>query len=129
MEPADTPDTTPDEFTVATAVFTEDHVTALFVALDGNTVAVNDFVEPVFNVNDAGERLTDAANTVIVNVHVAVKLPLTVVAVITALPPETAVTTPDELTVALAELELHVTVLLVAFDGATIAVNVRVFVG
>lgn len=123
------PDTTPNELTVATAVFAEDHVTLLFVALDGNTVAISDFVEPVFNVNDVGEILTEAVDTIMVNVHVAVRLPLTVVARMIALPAETAVTTPDEFTVALVELELHTTILLVALDGVTVAVRASVLVG
>jgi hypothetical protein len=96
VEPVDMPDTTPSEFTVAIAVFAEDHVTALFVALEGNTVAISDFVEPAFNVKDVGEILTEAVDTVMVNAHVAVRFPLTVVARMIALPAETAVTTPDE---------------------------------
>jgi antitoxin component of RelBE/YafQ-DinJ toxin-antitoxin module len=129
VEPADIPVTTPNEFTVATAVFAEDHVTVLSVALDGKTVAANDFVTPIFRVHDVGEILTDVADTVIVSVHDAVILPLTVVARITALPAETAVTSPDELTLALAELELHTTVLSVALDGVIAVVSVSVLVG
>lgn len=129
VEPADTPVTTPNEFTVAIAVFAEDHVTDLLVALDGKTVAISCFIEPVFTVKAVGEIVTDATDTVIVSVHVAVRLPLTVVARMIALPAEIAVTTPDELTIALAELELHVTILLVALDGVTDAVSVRVLVG
>ena len=128
-EPTDTPVTAPNEFTVATLVFEEDHITALFVALDGKIDIVNDFVEPVCRVNDAGERLIDVAGTIMVNVHFAVSLPLRVVAVIIALPAETAVTTPDEFTAAFAELELHITVLSVALEGATVAVSMRVLVG
>ena len=45
-------------------------------------------------------------------------------------PALTAVTTPDELTVAMVfEFELHMTDLLVAFDGRTVAVNVLVLPG
>ena len=128
MEPADTPVTTPNEFTVATDVFAEDHATVLMVALDGKTVAINCLVEPVLTVV-VGEILTDTTGTVMVIVHVAVKLPLSVVALITALPAETAVTSPDELTLALVELELHITVLSVALDGITVAVNAIVLVG
>jgi hypothetical protein len=129
VEPADIPDTTPNEFTVATAVFAEDHDTALLVALDGKTVIVNGIVEPEFTVVVVGEILIDVTGTVMVIVHVAVKLPLTFVARITALPAETAVTSPDELTLAFAELELHVTDLSVALDGTTVAVKTRVLVG
>lgn len=110
-------------------MFAEDHVTALFVALDGNTATVNDFVEPTFRANDVGETVTDATDMVIVTVHVAVRFPLTVVALITALPAETAVITPDEFTVAFAEVELHTTVLSVALDGVIVAVSDNVLVG
>src|SRR4051812_45342482 len=55
---------------------------------------------------------------------VSVLPPSCVVTVMVALPPPTAVTSPDELTVATdALLVLHVTFLLVAFDGATVAVS------
>lgn len=100
VEPVDMPVTTPNEFTVATAVFAEDHVTALLVALDGTTIAINCLVEPVFIVVNVGEILNDVTGTLMINVHVATRLPLIVVALITALPAETAVTTPDEFTVA-----------------------------
>jgi hypothetical protein len=129
VEPADIPDTTPNEFTVAIDVFVEDHVTILLVALYGTIVVVNCFVEPEFTVNVIGEILTDATDTIIVNVHVATRLPLVVVTLITALPAETAVTTPDESTVALVELELHVTVLSVALDGIIVAISMSVLVG
>ena len=129
VEPADIPVTSPDEFTVASAVFAEDHVTALLVALDGTIVAVNCLVEPVFTVVDVGEILTDMTGTVMVSVHIAVRLPLMVVALITALPAETAVTIPDESTVAFMELELHVTVLSDALDGVIDAVSASTLVG
>ena len=129
MEPADTPVTTPNEFTVATDVFEEVHVTVLFVALDGTIVAVNCLVEPVFIVVNVGIIVTDVTGTVMVNIQMAVRLPLTVVARIVALPAETLVTIPDELTVALAEVELHVTVLSVALDGVIVGVNASVLVG
>ena len=129
MEPVDIPVTTPNEFTFATDVFAEDHDTVLLVELDGTIVAVNCLVEPVFIVVNIGVIVTDVTGTVMINVHVATRLPLVVVALITALPAETAVTTPDELTIALLELELHVTVLSVALDGITVAVNAIVLVG
>lgn len=128
MEPADIPDTTPNEFTVAIDVFVEDHVTVLLVALDGITMAVNCFVEPVLTVNVIGETLTDVTGTVMVNVHVAAR-PFAVIARIIALPAETAVISPDELTLALAELELHITVLSVALDGKTVAISAKVLLG
>ena len=45
-EPAALPVTTPLVLTVATEVLLEVHVTALFVALEGDTVAVKAFVAP-----------------------------------------------------------------------------------
>jgi hypothetical protein len=45
-EPAVTPVTKPAELTVAIAVLLDVHVTLLFVALEGATVAVNVVVEP-----------------------------------------------------------------------------------
>ncbi len=129
VEPADTPVTTPNEFTVATLVFEEDHVRFLFVALDGKIVAASCFVEPVYKVNDVGERLIDVTGAIIVNAHIAVSPPLRVFAVMIAEPVEIAVTTPEEFTVAFAELELHVTVLSVALEGRTVAVSMRVLVG
>ena len=39
--PAETPVTTPDEFTVATPVFPDDHVTVLVPAFIGKAVAIN----------------------------------------------------------------------------------------
>jgi len=128
-EPTDTPDTTPTELTVATPVFEEDHVRFLFVALDGNIVAISCFVEPVYRVNDDGDRLIDVTGAIIVNVHIAVSPPLRVFAVMVAEPVEIAVTTPEEFTLAFAELELHVTVLSVASEGTTVAVSIRVLVG
>jgi len=66
---------------------------------------------------------------VTITVQVAVFLPSSVVTVIVAVPDETAVTTPP-ITVATAGLlEVHVTVLLVALPGATVAVRVSVFPG
>ena len=59
--------------------------------------------------------------------HVAVNDPHR--AVMTAEPTETAVMIPDAFTVAFVEFEVHVTVLLVAFDGRTVATSVSVFPG
>ena len=66
--------------------------------------------------------VTLAAETV--TAQVAVLLPSCVVKVIVAEPTATPVTTPVVLTVANAVLlDVHVTFLLVAFEGATVAVN------
>ena len=59
--------------------------------------------------------------------HDAVKPPSAVVAVIVAVPLDTAVTTPVLLTVATCELLLfHVTFLFPAFVGVTVATSVSV---
>lgn len=63
-----------------------------------------------------------------VTAQVLVKEPSTVVAVTVEVPCATAVTTPAELTVATAGLlDAHVTEVLVASAGATVAVSVLVF--
>jgi hypothetical protein len=61
--PADTPVTTPDELTVATALLLVLQVTDLFVALDGNTVAVSCCVPPTFNDAVVGDTLTPVTGT------------------------------------------------------------------
>ena len=64
---------------------------------------------------------------VTVMVQVAVRPPSAVVTVITAVPSDTAVTTPDDDTVATAVLLLtHVTLLYVAFDGEIVTDSVAV---
>lgn len=60
-----------------------------------------------------------------VTVQAAVFVPLAVEAVIVAVPAAIGVTVPELFTVAtLVLLEVHVTVLFVAFDGVTVAVSV-----
>ena len=120
-------ETSPNVFTVATAEFVDDHVTILLVALEGKIFDTNDFVKPILIEHDDGEIETDDTNIVIVMAHVAV-IP-SHVAVMIADPADTAVTTPDEFTVALEEFELHVTVLFVALDGTMVVVNDNVLVG
>ena len=70
--------------------------------------------------------MTPVADTVTVTSHVAVWLPSSVVTVIVALPPDTAVTMPF-FTVATAVLfELHLTFWFVASEGTTVALKVAV---
>ena len=124
--PADFAVTTPFD-TVATFVFELLHVTDLFVALLGVTVAVNVSLLPVSIVVDVLFKLTPVTLTVgffTVTLHVAVLLPSAVLTVIVAVPADFAVTTPFD-TVATFVFELlHVTDLFVALLGATVAVNV-----
>ena len=116
--------------TVATSSFELVHVTVLFVALLGNTVAVNFFVSPTVSVASVSLNVISVTATSssfgsstfsTVTLQVAVLFPA--VAVIIASPSATAVTTPFA-TVATSSFELvHVTVLFVALLGNTVAVN------
>ena len=118
---------TPEFDTVATDGLAEDHVTALFAAFKGKTVAVIARVHPDPTETLVEETDTDETATVMDTTHVAVTEPHR--AVMTADPNETAAMTPDAFTVAFAELDVHVTVLFVVLDGKTVATNVRVFPG
>ncbi len=123
--PVATPVTRPVELTVATAVLLEVQVTFLLDAFDGDTVAVSCCVW--FAKIDAVVGLTVTpvvATTVTVMAEVAVFPPSCVVTVIVAVPAAMPLTSPEELTVATeALLDDHVTFLLVAFAGATVAVS------
>ena len=129
-EPAVLAVTVPDEETVATEVLLDDHVTVLFVALVGNTVAVRVCVSPTVIDNDDLFKLTlvtAIVAVVTVTLQVAVLLPSFVLTVIVALPAAFAETTPEDETVATdVLLEDQVTVLFVAFEGDTVAVRVCV---
>jgi hypothetical protein len=125
--PAAMPVTKPLELTVATLVLLLLHVTVLFVALVGATVAVNCCVPPTAIdalVGDIVTPVTATVDEVTVTAQVAVLEPSWVVTVIVAVPAALPVTKPDVLTVAIAVLLLvQVTVLFVAFAGATVAVS------
>jgi hypothetical protein len=129
-EPVATPVTTPlVALTVAFAIFEDDQATVLSVALVGRTVATNCVVAPTPTVAVVLFKMTlDTATVpVIVSEHVAVLLPSTVRTVIFTGPADTAVTRPEEFTVAREVLvEDHVTSSFVAFPGATVAVSCRV---
>ena len=102
-------------------------MTALFPAFDGRTVATINWVLPIPTDVLLSDTDTDETATVIDITHVAVNEPQR--AVMTADPSAIAVITPDPFTVALLELDVHVTVLLVAFEGRTDATRVNVFPG
>jgi len=123
--PAATPVTKPLLFTVATPVLLDDQVTALLVALDGETVAVSCCVDPEAIDAEVGLTVTPVTATALtVIADVAVLLPSLVVTVIVALPAATAVTRPVELTVATEVLlDDQVTAVLVALLGAMVAVS------
>ena len=119
--------TTPLELTVATLVLLDFHVTALFVALDGATATFSCTFLPAAMLRAEAVTLTfvtltTALETVIL--HVAFTFPA--VAVITAVPSLTAVTTPSADTVAtFVLLEVHTTASVVS-AGVTVAANVTV---
>jgi len=126
--PASIAATIPDALTIATASLLLLHVTLLFVALAGITVAVNAAVFPFTNAIVLGDSVTPVTGTVVlpppvtVTAQVAVLPPSAVVAVIVAEPAPTPVTTPDALTTATALLLLvQDTVLFVALAGSTVA--------
>ena len=126
-DPAALAVTTPLDKTVATEVLLEDHVTALLVALDGDTVAVRVPVVPAVKdilVLFRETPVTETVEAFTVTEQVAVMPPSAVLAVIVAVPAFLAVTSPSEDTVATEVLfDDHVTSLLDALEGLTVAVN------
>ena len=115
--------------TVATLLLLVDHVTALFVALDGLTVGVSvcvPFTLREIAVLSSFTPVTATFDTV--TVHAAVlPLPSAAFAVIFAVPAFTRFTAPADVTVAMAILELdQVTFVLLALDGDTVALSVIV---
>jgi len=126
--PADTAVITPELFTVAVPALPDDHITVLFVAFAGATVAVSVSLVPATSVVVVLFKVTPAANTgSTVTSHEAIKPPSVVVTVTNAVPGDTAVTTPPGLTVAtVASLLAHDMALFVAVAGATVAVKVSV---
>lgn len=129
VAPSLTAVTLPELFTVATDEFEVDHVTVLFVALEGDIVADRVYVLPSpVKVTDVFDKLTFVGLTVVSTVTMQVAVfPFTVFAVIVAIPSPTAVTLPELFTVATDEFEVdHVTVLVVALEGDTVADKVYV---
>jgi len=124
-DPADLAVTVPSEETVATDVLLDDHVTALLVALVGETVGVSSYVSPAVNDNDVGDMETPVTETVddfTVTVQVAVLPPSDVLTVTTVVPTILAVTSPLEVTEATDVLPtVQMTPLLVASEGETVA--------
>ena len=112
--------------TIATAVLFERHVTFWFVASEGETVAVNPAVAPLSKGNSVWESVTPVTGTVTVTSHVAVWLPSSVVTVMVAAPPDTAVTVPFSTMATAVLVELHVTFWFVASEGTTVALKVAV---
>jgi hypothetical protein len=125
--PADIAVTKPAVETVATEVLLLPQFTFIFVALEGDTVAVNwrveaSFITKLLKFRETSETETVKEKTVIT--QVAVLFPSSVVTVIVAVPAETAFTSPVDETVATEGLSLfQLTYLLSALEGETVAVN------
>jgi hypothetical protein len=129
--PAATAVTVPPD-TVATEGALLLHVTFLFVALEGATVAVNVSELPTVRLVDVLLSVTPVTATgltllpVMLTVQVAVLLPSAVVTVMVTVPVATAVTIPPDTVATEGALLVHVTFLFVALEGAMVAVNVSV---
>ena len=125
--PAATAVTTPLVDTVAIPGLPLLHVTFLFVALEGATVAVRVSVLPMLRLVFVLFKVTPVTATLLtVTVQVAVLLPSSVVTVIVAVPAATAVTTPPDTVATDVLLLIQLTVLFAALEGATAAVRVSV---
>ena len=119
--------TRPLASTVATDVLSLRHVTFWLVALAGAMMATKVSVAPTLSVAVVLFSVTPVTRCSTVIVLVAECPPSAVVTVIVAVPGAMAVTNPLAFTVATAELLLdHVTFLLVASAGTTVAVSVVV---
>ena len=119
--PTETAVTVPSADTAAIASLSDVHVTVLSVVFSGRTVAVSLSVCPTSSVMSCALSVMPEADTgLTVTLHVAVASPH--VAVMLAMPTETAVTVPSADTAAIASLsDIHVTVLSVVFCGRTVA--------
>ena len=129
--PLDTAVTRPFASTVATDGLLLLHITLLSVALSGVTVAVSCKVWPrLVRVAVVWLRVIPVTGTDMFTVTAQVAVlfdPSAALAVMVALPLDTAVTNPVLLTVATAVLLLlHVTLLSVALSGVTVAVSCSV---
>jgi hypothetical protein len=127
--PAETALTVPPD-TLATALLLLLHDTFLFVALEGETVALRVSLPPTVSERLDLLRLTPVTATVLlppvtVTEQVAVLLPSVVVTVMVAFPADIPTTAPVDDTEATAELVLlHNTTLFAASAGVTVAVKV-----
>jgi hypothetical protein len=126
--PVETGVTRPSGETIATSVLLEVQETDLSDVLLGKTVSVSCKVLPIYKVADVVLSDIEVASCLTVIEQDALKLlPSAVLAVIVALPADTADTSPEDETVAtLGLLELHVTDGLDVVLGRTVAVNCSV---
>ena len=130
-EPVDLAVTTPEVETVATDVLLDDQLTALLVALEGETVAVRVAVFPSSKDKDVLSRETPVTEIVAfltVTEQVAFFEPSAVVHVMVAEPAVLAVTVPSDATVATEVLlDDQETAVFVALLGEMVAVNLDVW--
>ena len=114
--------------TVAILLFDVVHVTVLFVAFEGEIVAVRLTVSPTPRIAvDLLRNILVAEITELFTVTEQVAVfPLAVFAVIVAVPTDTAVTLPFDTVATLLLLVVQVTVLFVVSNGVIVAVSVRV---
>ena len=119
--------TVPFKFTDAMLVFELLHVTDLLVALLGVIFAESEYVSPVNKDSEDGDTDTPVTYTLLSTVTLIdddTLDPSVLVAVIVHVPSPTAVTTPDELTLATAAFEdVQLSVLLAAETGSIVAVT------
>ena len=125
--PADFAVTVPSSATMATEALLDDQVTALLVALEGETVAARVAVLPSSRLNEVLSKETPVTETVAfltVTEQEAVLFPSCVVHEIEADPTALAVTVPSEATEAMdVLLEVHETEVFVALLGETVGVR------
>jgi hypothetical protein len=127
--PADTPVTTPLADTEATLEVLLLHVTDLFIAFEGDTVAISVSALPTVRLAELLFRETPVTAVLVppppltaftVTVQVAILPPLSVLTMMVALPADIPFTKPVSETVALSgETLLHITALFVALAGVT----------
>ena len=127
--PVETGITNPSEETTATSVLLELQETDLSVVLFGRIVAVSCKEFPIYKVAEVWLSEIDVANCLTATEQEALKLlPSAVFTVIVAFPTDTAVTNPDEETVAMPGLlEVQIIDLLDVVLGNTVAYSFNVF--
>ena len=119
--------TVPSLPTIATEVLLLFQVTFLLEALAGRTLAFSFSVLPGSIEAVVLSSVTPVTGmAIVVMAQVAVWLPSSVVTVMVVLPPDRAVTVPLATVAAVGLLLVHVTFLLVALVGCTVAVRVSV---
>ena len=95
-----------------------EYAALVLVASSGFIIGSSWYVSPTLSVILVSGSVTDVTGTLTVTVQVAILAPLSLIAVMTAVPADTATTLPLGSTLATEELfDVHEAVLIVAFDG------------